>query len=47
MKPPDKRGDHMAVLRVIFVSWTVKVGGHGADGVKAVLLKVRLAHFDS
>ena len=37
----------MAVFRVIVISWAIQFGGHGADGVKAVLLAVGLAHLDA
>lgn len=47
MKTADKRRDHMAVLRMVVVAGAVQIGGHGADGVKAVLFAVGLTHLDA
>lgn len=42
----DERRDHVAVFRVVVVARAVEIGGHGADGVKAVLRAVGLTHPD-
>lgn len=47
METADHGRDHMAVFRVIIVTCAVEVRRHGADGVKAVLLAVGLAHLDA
>jgi hypothetical protein len=47
VEPPYEGGQDVRVLRVEVVLRTVEVGGHGRDGVKAVLDAVRLAHLDA
>ena len=37
----------MAVFRVIVIAGAIQIGGHGTDGVKAILLAVGLAHLDA
>ena len=37
MEAADERGQHMAVSGVIVVAGPVEIGGHQADGIKAVL----------
>ena len=47
METADHGRDYMAVFRVVIVTCAVEVRRHGADGVKAVLLAVGLAHLDA
>src|SRR5947207_6274761 len=37
----------MGVLGVVIIIWAVEVGRHRADEIRAVLLPVGVAHFDS
>ena len=47
MEATDQGRDDVAVFRVVIVARAVEIGGHGADGVKAVLLPVGLTHPDA
>ena len=47
VEPADERGQDVRVLRVEVVVRAVEVGGHGGDGVEAVLDAVCLAHLDA
>lgn len=47
MEATDERGQDVRVLRVEVVVRAIQVGGHGGDGVEAVLDAVGLAHLDA
>ena len=36
-EPPDQRWQHMTVIRVVVVAWSIKIGWHQADRIKAML----------
>lgn len=43
----DERGQDVGVLRVEVVVRAIEVGGHGGDGIEAMLDVVGLAHLDA
>ena len=47
MKAAQQGGQHMAVGGVVVVAWPIKIGGHQADRIKAVLTPQSLTEFDA
>lgn len=47
MKLADKRRQNVGVLEIVIVVRPVKIGGHGADKIAAVLAAIGLTHFDA
>ncbi len=47
MEFADQGGQDMGVLQIKIISGSVQISGHQADGIKAVLLVIGLAHLDT